>query len=156
MKRVLLATLFVVGCKRSAPSYAPDDESLRRSFDDHRVDFNLVADFFDVNPGFLGISPNYAAGPKGECHTPGRGAGPPFVCGATTVTSWTDVAASIGTPPLDPVRKSIAATGFCSASRAGTDLVFWLLVELAWVVFFGVLARWLYRRGLQRYSAFGG
>jgi hypothetical protein len=63
---------------------------------------------------------------RSECHTPGRGAGPPFVCGATTVTSWSDVAAHIGTPSLDIIRAKLAATGFCSASRAGSDLVFWL------------------------------
>lgn len=38
----------------------------------------------------------------------------------------------------------------------GRDLAFGLLAELAWVVAFIVLARWLYRRGLRRYSAFGG
>lgn len=38
----------------------------------------------------------------------------------------------------------------------GRELAFGLLAELAWVVAFIVLARWLYRRGLKRYSAFGG
>ncbi len=38
----------------------------------------------------------------------------------------------------------------------GTDLVVGLLVELAWAVVFIVLARWLYRVGLRRYSAYGG
>jgi ABC-2 type transport system permease protein len=38
----------------------------------------------------------------------------------------------------------------------GRDLVNGLLGEAAWVVFFIVLSRWLYHRGLRRYSAFGG
>jgi len=38
----------------------------------------------------------------------------------------------------------------------GTKLVLFLLAELAWAVFFIVLARVLYRLGLRRYSAFGG
>lgn len=38
----------------------------------------------------------------------------------------------------------------------GRALAWSLLAELAWVVAFAVLARWLYRRGLKRYSAFGG
>lgn len=38
----------------------------------------------------------------------------------------------------------------------GADLVRGLAVEAAWVVAFAVLARWLYSRGLRRYSAYGG
>ncbi len=38
----------------------------------------------------------------------------------------------------------------------GAALVEELLKEAAWAVFFVVLARWLYRRGLKQYSAFGG
>jgi ABC-2 type transport system permease protein len=38
----------------------------------------------------------------------------------------------------------------------GTTLLLYLLGELFWTVFFLVLARWLYRLGLRRYSAFGG
>jgi ABC-2 type transport system permease protein len=38
----------------------------------------------------------------------------------------------------------------------GATLVLYLLGELAWAVFFIVLARVLYRLGLRRYSAFGG
>jgi ABC-2 type transport system permease protein len=38
----------------------------------------------------------------------------------------------------------------------GMDLVYGLLFELAWVVTFFILARWLYGRGLRRYSAYGG
>jgi ABC-2 type transport system permease protein len=38
----------------------------------------------------------------------------------------------------------------------GWKLVEGLLWQLGWVVFFAVLTRWLYRRGLRRYSAFGG
>ena len=38
----------------------------------------------------------------------------------------------------------------------GMDLVIGLLAELFWVVGFALLARWLYRLGLKRYSAFGG
>jgi ABC-2 type transport system permease protein len=38
----------------------------------------------------------------------------------------------------------------------GRDLVYGLLGELAWAVAFIFLARWLFRRGLRRYSAFGG
>lgn len=127
MRALALLFLFsILGCKRSAVPYAPDDESLRRAFDDHRTAFNDIADFFDANPGFQGFSPSYAAGPKGECHTPGRGAGPPFVCGTTTVTTWNDVASAIGVTTLDDVRAKLALVGFCSASRVGSDLVFWL------------------------------
>jgi ABC-2 type transport system permease protein len=39
---------------------------------------------------------------------------------------------------------------------SGTDLVQWLLIEVVWVVAFFLLTRWLYARGLRRYSAFGG
>jgi ABC-2 type transport system permease protein len=38
----------------------------------------------------------------------------------------------------------------------GMDLVYGLLIEVAWVVTFLILARWLYHRGLRRYSAYGG
>lgn len=38
----------------------------------------------------------------------------------------------------------------------GWELALGLLQQAAWVVFFVVLACWLYRRGLRRYSAFGG
>ena len=38
----------------------------------------------------------------------------------------------------------------------GRALAVGLLEELFWAAFFLVLARWLYRRGLRRYSAFGG
>jgi len=38
----------------------------------------------------------------------------------------------------------------------GWDLVWGLLVELGWVVFFFVLSRVLFRQGVKRYSAFGG
>jgi ABC-2 type transport system permease protein len=38
----------------------------------------------------------------------------------------------------------------------GADLVQGLAVELAWAVGLVLLARWMYRRGLKRYSAFGG
>jgi ABC-2 type transport system permease protein len=38
----------------------------------------------------------------------------------------------------------------------GWDLVWGLLTELAWALAFMALARWLYRRGLRRYSAYGG
>jgi ABC-2 type transport system permease protein len=38
----------------------------------------------------------------------------------------------------------------------GRELAIDLLVELAWIVFFVILSRWMYRRGLQSYSAFGG
>jgi ABC-2 type transport system permease protein len=38
----------------------------------------------------------------------------------------------------------------------GQDLVLGLLLELFWAVVFLLLARWLYRRGLRRYSAYGG
>jgi ABC-2 type transport system permease protein len=39
---------------------------------------------------------------------------------------------------------------------AGADLVRGLVIELGWVVFFIALSHWLFRRGLRRYSAFGG
>jgi ABC-2 type transport system permease protein len=38
----------------------------------------------------------------------------------------------------------------------GTALVFGLIKEALWAGFFMLLARWLYRRGLRRYSAYGG
>ena len=38
----------------------------------------------------------------------------------------------------------------------GTNLVYHLLGELAWALFFLGLARYLYRRGLRRYGAYGG
>jgi ABC-2 type transport system permease protein len=38
----------------------------------------------------------------------------------------------------------------------GADLAEGLLAELAWAVFLIGLSRWLYARGLRRYSAFGG
>lgn len=38
----------------------------------------------------------------------------------------------------------------------GQQLVIELLVELAWTIFFIVLARWLFARGVRRYSGFGG
>jgi ABC-2 type transport system permease protein len=39
---------------------------------------------------------------------------------------------------------------------SGPELAWGLLAELAWAVALGVLARWLYARGLRRYSAYGG
>jgi ABC-2 type transport system permease protein len=38
----------------------------------------------------------------------------------------------------------------------GPDLVRGLLVEASWVVFFVVLARWMYARGVARYCGYGG
>jgi ABC-2 type transport system permease protein len=38
----------------------------------------------------------------------------------------------------------------------GMDLVYGLLGEAIWALFFIVLSRWLYRIGLRQYSAFGG
>jgi ABC-2 type transport system permease protein len=38
----------------------------------------------------------------------------------------------------------------------GMNLVYFLAGEVAWVVVFMLLARFLYRLGLRRYSAFGG
>jgi ABC-2 type transport system permease protein len=38
----------------------------------------------------------------------------------------------------------------------GQTLAFGLAAQAAWAIAFIVLARWLYRRGLKRYSAFGG
>ncbi len=38
----------------------------------------------------------------------------------------------------------------------GEALVYGLLGELLWAAFFIFLARWLFRRGLRRYSAYGG
>ena len=40
--------------------------------------------------------------------------------------------------------------------RTGADLVYGLCIQAAWVVAFGLATRWLYARGLRRYSAFGG
>jgi len=36
------------------------------------------------------------------------------------------------------------------------ELIWGLVIELAWAVFFVMLARWLYRLGLRHYSAYGG
>jgi ABC-2 type transport system permease protein len=36
------------------------------------------------------------------------------------------------------------------------ELVRGLLMEVFWLAFFVVLSRWLYRRGVARYSGFGG
>jgi ABC-2 type transport system permease protein len=38
----------------------------------------------------------------------------------------------------------------------GSELVYGLIGEVVWAVIFIMLARWLYRRGLRRYSAYGG
>jgi ABC-2 type transport system permease protein len=38
----------------------------------------------------------------------------------------------------------------------GTDLAIGLVIELGWALLFVVLSRWLYRRGLRHYSAYGG
>jgi ABC-2 type transport system permease protein len=38
----------------------------------------------------------------------------------------------------------------------GTDLVVGLAVQAAWVVAFVVLSRWVFNRGVRRYSGFGG
>jgi ABC-2 type transport system permease protein len=38
----------------------------------------------------------------------------------------------------------------------GWDLVHGLAWQLAWVILFALLTRWLYNRGLRRYSAYGG
>jgi ABC-2 type transport system permease protein len=38
----------------------------------------------------------------------------------------------------------------------GQALVEGLLMELAWAAVFIVLSRWLFARGLRRYSAYGG
>jgi len=38
----------------------------------------------------------------------------------------------------------------------GQELVNGLILEFVWAVVFIVLARWLYRIGLRRYSAYGG
>jgi ABC-2 type transport system permease protein len=36
------------------------------------------------------------------------------------------------------------------------EMLYGLLLEVAWVAAFFVMTRWLYRLGLRRYSAFGG
>jgi ABC-2 type transport system permease protein len=40
--------------------------------------------------------------------------------------------------------------------KSGEELVIGLLLELFWAVVFVVLARWLFKLGLKRYSAYGG
>lgn len=40
--------------------------------------------------------------------------------------------------------------------KQGEELVQGLLIEVGWAVIFVLLGRWLFRRGLKRYSAFGG
>ncbi len=39
---------------------------------------------------------------------------------------------------------------------SGPDLIWGLSVEVFWILFFVVLSRWLYHRGIKRYSGFGG
>ncbi len=39
---------------------------------------------------------------------------------------------------------------------SGAELVWGLTVEVLWIVFFVALSRWLYYRGIKRYSGFGG
>jgi ABC-2 type transport system permease protein len=66
-------------------------------------------------------------------------------------------------PPWGAILKSLPfqymayfpATVFLGKTT-GSNLAYGLMVEFAWIVFFIVLARWLYRLGLRRYSAFGG
>jgi ABC-2 type transport system permease protein len=38
----------------------------------------------------------------------------------------------------------------------GDDLIYGLAAEAAWIVFFILMSRYLFRRGLRRYSAYGG
>ena len=38
----------------------------------------------------------------------------------------------------------------------GSELVYGLIGEFVWAAIFMALARWLYLRGLRRYSAYGG
>ena len=38
----------------------------------------------------------------------------------------------------------------------GAELLTGLVIELAWIAAFAFLSRWLYRRGLRRYGAYGG
>ena len=38
----------------------------------------------------------------------------------------------------------------------GRDLVVGLIAEALWALAFAVLPRWLYRRGLRHYGAYGG
>lgn len=38
----------------------------------------------------------------------------------------------------------------------GAELAYGLALQVAWAIVFIALARWLYRRGLRRYSAYGG
>jgi len=44
----------------------------------------------------------------------------------------------------------------CLGKVEGPDLYWGILAELAWVVFFILLARFLWSRGVRRYSGFGG
>ena len=46
--------------------------------------------------------------------------------------------------------------GFFLEKVTGWDLAMGLALELAWVVFLGLLARWLLARGIRRYSGYGG
>jgi ABC-2 type transport system permease protein len=39
---------------------------------------------------------------------------------------------------------------------AGAELAGGLAIELAWVIFFIFASRWMFNRGVRRYSAFGG
>lgn len=40
--------------------------------------------------------------------------------------------------------------------KTGDELLWGLALEFAWAAFFFFMARWLYRRGLRHYSAYGG
>ena len=40
--------------------------------------------------------------------------------------------------------------------KQGPELIWGLVIELAWAVLFVTLSRWLYRIGLRHYSAYGG
>jgi ABC-2 type transport system permease protein len=66
-------------------------------------------------------------------------------------------------PPWDSILKSLPFQYMAYFPAAillgkvkGAQLIYGLLGEAAWVLGFIVLARWLYRLGLRRYSAYGG
>jgi len=66
-------------------------------------------------------------------------------------------------PPCDSILKSLPFQYMAYFPAAillgkvkGAQLIYGLLGEAAWVLGFIVLARWLYRLGLRRYSAYGG
>ena len=65
-----------------------------------------------------------------------------------TAADTAELRFTITTPDFPPVK--------VSGKVSGLDLAKHLLIEAGWIVLFIALSELLYRRGLQRYSGFGG